>query len=600
MSPAVLNGTNYFTDPRFYGYELLEYSLIHTYEWYWDLNGPCGLPDYDVASISKYDWSSASKMLNEEDICIREYICQQISSQPLEYSYVDLCGPPVYTSEYRSNPAFDVFIGSYTVDASVLGTKWYEFSQNESSLSYIKRWPTQELQLVILQFPMLEYRTSISAWSGTPSDPSVITYRGQEGFLYNGNVSFVVPIETEVNFTIKESDFTWPSFRTVWDNGHSEGRMLSFNSRISNHIVNLELAEATFQGAGEHELKTDDGTYESEGIGLVRTPQIKAGATPRETGICYTWESSPEIYATFNISPSLPSPVSAKIRIEGIQKGRSGTLIYEKDVMLSGSFITTAFTTSDKLKKLIDNTTFDLTWKISFDGGSSYKTIDTSVNKLFVTAGAPGGGNTTLTRIDRVTEECKGLVNEPNVVQELWEEVAGPAPYLLGAAQPIPEWKILDGSPGECIDIAVLFEDSIQMIGLTPGSGSVTYLYAGPSGGSHESSASDNFSTRNCQIGQSGHTGSIGNTHYFYNHYEKLIYRDMSGQPNNWEACYKYRHQVGDPWVWYAPGTSGASFSSVQECMDLICDETLWRYCKLNWDPLGDCSTPGPEPEHDW
>ena len=365
-------------------------------------------------------------------------------------------------------------------------------------------------------------------------------------------------------------------------------------------VLKVALDETTFRGTGSHALKTDDGTYASDGTGDVRVPQIQVGATPRETQICYTWESSPEIAAKFSIVPNLATPVSAKIRIEGVQNGRAGILVYEKDVSLSGASITETFTTSAKLKKLVDNTTYDLTWKLSIDGGSTYCTIDTTANKLFAVAGSPGGGNTTLTRIGRVTDECKGLVNEPDIVQRLWKKVAGPASYVLGAPYPNPEWKILDGTPGECIAIANLFEKTIRMVGLAPGAGSVVYLYVDPAGRSHESPATDNFSTRDCRIGQNGHTATVGNTHHLQNNFEKLAFVDMQGGANNWEACYKYRHQAGDPWVWYAAGTGGASYNSVQDCMNAICDWTRWRYCNATWGSLGSCVTPGPHPERDW
>ena len=253
-----------------------------------------------------------------------------------------------------------------------------------------------------------------------------------------------------------------------------------------------------------------------------------------------------------------------------------------------------------KLAHLIDNTSLDLTWKITLDGGTSYITLASTSNKLYVTGGAPGGGTTTIIRINRVTSECKGLVNENDIVAKLWEKVAGPGAYSLGSPYPDPEWKILDGTPGECIAIANLFQKTIQMSGLTPGSGSVVYVYADTNKGSHENASASAYCVRDCQIGQNGHTTAHGATHHDENNSEKLTFKDKAGGWNNWEACYKYRQTANDPWIWYAAGTGGKSYASVQAVMNDICSQTRWRYCTAGWQSLGTCEDPGPYPEATW
>jgi hypothetical protein len=236
----------------------------------------------------------------------------------------------------------------------------------------------------------------------------------------------------------------------------------------------VELGEATFQGPGAHALKTDDGTYASDGTGDVRVPQIKAGAAPRETQICYTGGSSPEIHATFSIIPTLTSPVAAQIRIEGTQRNRSGTLIYEQDVVLNGSSVTETFTTPDTLKQLIDSTTYDLTWKLSLDGGSSSSVVDTTANRLFVTAGTPAGG-ASATRMEWDCGVAKDCANQSSCADKIHDAIAGDdvdPPFEQSDFEQSEKvstgsgWMLLDGETyGLCNGQAALMAAAMGLLG---------------------------------------------------------------------------------------------------------------------------------------
>lgn len=133
-----------------------------------------------------------------------------------------------------------------------------------------------------------------------------------------------------------------------------------------------------------------------------------------------------------------------------------------------------------------------------------------------------------------------------------------------------------------------------------PGSGSVVYVYADTNKGSHENASASAYCVRDCQIGQNGHTAEHGATHHDENNSEKLTFQDGAGGWNNWEACYKYRQTANDPWIWYAAGTGGKSYTSVQAVMNDICSKTRWRYCTAGWQSLGTCEDPGPYPEATW
>ncbi|HMO50455.1 MAG TPA: hypothetical protein PKE26_01620 [Kiritimatiellia bacterium] len=134
------------------------------------------------------------------------------------------------------------------VSSAICSTDYatYDWSSN-TELTYIKRWPTQEMQIVILEFPNLRIYDKVVFGAVAPDDPSVITYRGQTGFWHNGNISFIVPIMTEVEFTVTEAYFNWPSYSWPlkniggWDTGHAWGKFMMFRPNISNSILSVQL-----------------------------------------------------------------------------------------------------------------------------------------------------------------------------------------------------------------------------------------------------------------------------------------------------------------------------------------------------------------------
>jgi len=112
--------------------------------------------------------------------------------------------------------------------------------QGHAEIDFVKHWPTQTLQTVVFQFSGLDYRRN----PGQPLDTSLITYRGQTGFWFNGNVSFLLPIVTETKYTILQTDFTWPSFSySEFSGGYVVsyyGKDLWFGA-FSNEVIRISL-----------------------------------------------------------------------------------------------------------------------------------------------------------------------------------------------------------------------------------------------------------------------------------------------------------------------------------------------------------------------
>lgn len=375
----------------------------------------------------------------------------------------------------------------------------------------------------------------------------------------------------------------------------------------------LKLNDATFQGAGYHALKADDGTHKDDGHDIL----IKHITYPIiSVPICYTWESSPEILANFSISPALTKKIPAKIRIKGIQNGRLEELVYEKSVDLEGASISNElFSTANKLANLIDNTTYDLTWELSVDNGTSYIPIATTSNRLFVTAGTPTGSEVTITRINKVTGSTKEFHNEPDLVKYLWINTLNKTEFDLGSPNaPTPLWAILDDSPGQCLHIVKLFKENLlPMLGIPPPTdASIIYLFVGQNKAITEETdtSSDHLTKRGCTIGQNDHSIYSGKSHGSYLTQEAINFI-AGGGSNHFEACYKYRPNNTTPYLYYAGGAPGSPFSSAYNCISGITNKSIWAYFNPGWNFRGECGSgplrlpleeigPGPYPESSW
>ncbi len=98
---------------------------------------------------------------------------------------------------------------------------YYVFDSNDDSQTFVKHWPVDEEQTVILHFHGMTYWTGSP--TGEPSDfaaqASQITLWGQTGFVYAVtapnrpvDVGFLVKIKTNTRYTLRRSDFTYPSY----------------------------------------------------------------------------------------------------------------------------------------------------------------------------------------------------------------------------------------------------------------------------------------------------------------------------------------------------------------------------------------------------
>lgn len=397
--------------------------------------------------------------------------------------------------------------------------------------------------------------------------------------------------------------------------------------------VTIELDHASF-GNGNFTMKTDatNPTFASDGTINVRVPEIQKtagtgiGANPPAdlkydsmSPVCYAWESSPSLSASFNIAPNVTAP-GIPVRMRLTATIGTTTLTYnEQALTLQGTTATAGFTTTNKLPKHIDNIGLTLAWEVSFDAGGTWSSIANTSNQLFATAGTPTGSVLTVRRIDMATTAAKDKSPGPDIVDSLWDNCFMWEDFVPGAPnRPVDVntswlWSLLDqGGGGECIDNVSSFDCGIKLIGLNP-AGNVSFVFPAPQPNPRVVNAAltatvgtktNESNKRPSGTGQNGH---IDNTHNpqgnnvrqfdpVYEGMEVLKYYD-GHDVNEYEACYSYNGK------YYAGGSKMAPFGNANVVIRQFAQGTYWYYFTL-YNPVTHavqmtlCEQPGPNP--DW
>lgn len=487
---ATLNGCDYYTDPPPVGYEIRQYQEEMIDRWFFDVQYDDG---YRVLHNSVFhslqQWYSRNGLLQWNTYYSDYFHC--------EYDYYGtICydlPSPGYSSAYQEYPEFKACYGYaqyrgqwnewyYLYDCDTGTRQW-----KDSELRFIKRWPTQEMQVVILQFPDMRIGKPAGfpwdfGYDAPVEDPSLITYRGQTGFWYNGNVSFIVPIMTEVEYTIRESDFTWPTFESpicCEFTGYESGKKLSFNPMISNDLIKVDLKEVSFSGTKYHIVKKDDGTQDYP------APHWQDNSSPldgdaddagdKKYPVCFTRNTKMKVTAKWRIEPANPG-VSIKVKGDG-----SGNLDFpETTAAVSGNDLTiTDVECSNPFVNEVDF--FDpmsITWSFSMDGGSTWYNAGTSVNQTYVTLGDP---QATIyhTVVHIGCKNAEGENDPGQTITKAWGEFTSlvvkrasdghtliyyKTPY--DPACPFDVAGLLSGGDGRCGAWARLFRDVIKAQGI--------------------------------------------------------------------------------------------------------------------------------------
>jgi hypothetical protein len=171
-----------------------------------------------------------------------------------------------------------------------------------------KKVSTNEgIETVLFQFLNLDYGRA----PGAAIEPEAITYRGQKGFSFNGNVAFIVPIVLNQAYSLSASDFTWPAYAFTDESGSHSGSWLSFqgfeNDTVRVLVKDTEDPESAkvpsmrrFFGK-EHFVAPKNSSAMVLHADLVRTALHMAGDLPislpsevLELNSAFSWEFRPE------------------------------------------------------------------------------------------------------------------------------------------------------------------------------------------------------------------------------------------------------------------------------------------------------------------
>lgn len=200
---AVLNGQSYYADPGVTRHKVTfwrsEEYRDTSYVWFYDFG-----ENYEY-EITRWDdihtWDRDGKMHAH---CTEwNDWCKPWGGTLTHYSSYD-CPSMVATSWPGGSTKF----GLENKRSSRLYKDGYENVTYDGEIRIIDDSMIADKELVYLQFPGFDYGRS----TNESMDPSKITFRGQPGFWYNSNVTFVAEIACDTEYVIARSDFDWPTY----------------------------------------------------------------------------------------------------------------------------------------------------------------------------------------------------------------------------------------------------------------------------------------------------------------------------------------------------------------------------------------------------
>jgi len=240
-------------DQLVYRYEVVGYHEVLDDDWghaddncWYVQNFPHSHP-YRGPSFGQLDWDApAAQLTSAGDSGIYAYAgdCLSPACGPgshsstwdPEYIWVDGMGWWHTTSVIDGKhlePTYKDFSNCVSAATNCIDTVEHTFwnGRYQAKLSFIKHWPVDEEQTVLLHFNDVYYwKPPAPFWQGG-SEPEQFTFWGQPGLFHSltdwlsTNVAFLVKIRTNTRYTIGEDDFTYPTvsgtFVSKWPNAQS-------------------------------------------------------------------------------------------------------------------------------------------------------------------------------------------------------------------------------------------------------------------------------------------------------------------------------------------------------------------------------------------
>ena len=220
--------------------------------------------------------------------------------------------------------------------------------------------------------------------------------------------------------------------------------------------------------------------YDNDGDGVVDDFDVKIdyaewqdsnldGNAEKNEPTCYTKGTAPDMTAVFAISPSLTTPVNAKLQIKN-----GSTILVIKDVELSGNEKTVeGLKWGTGLPENVENSMYTLNWEISFDGGATYSDIGSTATNFFVVYDTPQGSTLTAKRMDWATKNVSFSsteLAEKQIAEAIHNKLAEDPPYDLQENwRNIGNgWELLDDNDkyGQCKEQAYLMQCAMELLGV--------------------------------------------------------------------------------------------------------------------------------------
>ena len=276
-------------------------------------------------------------------------------------------------------------------------------------------------------------------------------------------------------------------------------------------VFTVKLTNVGWGGGNFAMMKTGTDTFTNDEFGsegdtaIVNPIWIDAntdGTPETNDPAAYAVGSSPTLTGV-TLTVSGPAGFSAPAKVKaGPAQNVSGVFNFPAvDVTLSGTTVSVPdLTTADTVGPVVNNSTYDLHWNISADGGATYTEFGLSSHLLFVTIGTPSGyyanPGVTAKRIDRATAIARGTSDLVTIAQKMAAaNELFPGFDLDGGTDVMGtnHWALLDTGAGcDCISLSVLTTKHLRMIGITATEGKAYPTGGNPPGNTDASDSETN------------------------------------------------------------------------------------------------------------
>lgn len=266
---ADIGGNSYYADTTVVGYTVLS-SDDRTKGEYRSCfirmisPGYCSRNEFYEESESRYQWDSEYKTFDTfkavDSNSFHSCAAEVEPCAPLDPEQT-VCWPapdPYYASHFQETPPFynHINMGRHTEEIVTVETssdyRWTRKQDHaDSELRFKYYSPTPDPQYIVIHFPSL-YMNDVAVTSAYPN----IMLNGRQGFMRDGKVSFIMHVLPDQEYTIRPSDFSWPSRNSsvpyLAGTHFGSGKTLHFSPSITIHPLRPTFLSGTTTNFSPH------------------------------------------------------------------------------------------------------------------------------------------------------------------------------------------------------------------------------------------------------------------------------------------------------------------------------------------------------------